>query len=125
MSSHRADRHRAREVAPTAAQANGSSTQPGRRKASSAPRRRATASASSLIGGAALVVAALGAAHAGQAVSTDADRDDLAAVRHEGAYVARLSTAAVQGRHVEQISRSAARPSLGKNNNLLTAAQDQ
>ena len=81
------------------------------------------------MGGAAFLVAVLGAATTANAISSDSNKATLSASRHDGAYVARLSTAAVQGRNEFQISRSATRPSLnqsiGKNNMRRTAAREQ
>ncbi len=126
MSSHRADKYRARRPNLSAAKASiPSAIQPGRRKTVRTRKRSTSSSASSLIGGAVLVAAAIGAATTNHAISSPASQAIPTASRHEGTYVARLSDAANQGSNVAQISRSAARPDLSKNNGLLTAAQQQ
>lgn len=129
VSSHRADKHRARKADLSAPKAPGLSSQPGRRKSVRAPQRNTTASAASLIGGGAFLVTVLGAATTGHAISSDSSEATPSAARHDGAYVTRLSTTAVQGRNEFQISRSAIRPSLNlsmsKNDNRLTAAREQ
>jgi murein DD-endopeptidase MepM/ murein hydrolase activator NlpD len=62
-----------------------------------------------MLGGAALLVAAVGAATAGSAISST---DPSAAAKSDGGYVANLSSASLEGRDVTQVSRSGARPSL-------------
>jgi len=63
-----------------------------------------------MIGGAALIVAAVGAATAGQAIGSPADTTSASAIG--GGYVANLSSASLEGRDATQISRAGGRPSL-------------
>jgi murein DD-endopeptidase MepM/ murein hydrolase activator NlpD len=63
-----------------------------------------------MLGGAALLVAAVGAATAGSAISsTD---QSAASAKSGGGYVANLSSASLEGRDVTQVSRAGGRPDL-------------
>jgi murein DD-endopeptidase MepM/ murein hydrolase activator NlpD len=64
-----------------------------------------------MIGGAALLIAAAGAATAGQAISPAGDASATAS-RSAGGYVANLSSASLEGRDATQISRAGARPTI-------------
>lgn len=64
-----------------------------------------------MIGGAALLVAAVGAATAGQAMSSPSP-SAASADRSQGGYVANLSAASLEGRDATQVSRSGGRPEL-------------
>lgn len=123
MSFHRADKHRVSEATPANNASRSSASKPGHRRADSSAKPRTAASASSLLGGAALIVAAVGAATAGQAISGSNDTLTHTASRHEGAYVAKLSAASISGRNVVSVSRASDRPSLDDNNALQDAAQ--
>ena len=119
MSSHRADKHRAPDVAEQPA------TKPvvsGRRRAPRAPRRVGKVASPSLIGGLALVVATIGAATAGQAVSAGHDVS-RASAQQGGAYVATLSGASLEGRNATRVSRAGIRPLLTNDAAATTAAQ--
>lgn len=119
MSSHRADKHRAPDVAEQPA------TKPvvsGRRRAPRAPRRVGKVASPSLIGGLALVVATIGAATAGQAVSAGHDVS-RASAQQGGAYVATLSGASLEGRNATKVSRAGIRPLLTNDAAATTAAQ--
>ena len=72
-----------------------------------------------MIGGAALLIAAAGAATAGQTISPAGD-SSAATSRSVGGYVANLSSASLEGRDATQISRAGARPTLKQS---ITAAQ--
>ncbi len=61
-----------------------------------------------MIGGGALLAAAVGAATAGQTITTPTS----ATASHHGRYVANLSSASLAGRDATQISRGGARPSV-------------
>jgi murein DD-endopeptidase MepM/ murein hydrolase activator NlpD len=63
-----------------------------------------------MIGGAALLVAAVGAATAGQAIGSPADTASTSA--NGGGYVANLSSASLEGRDATQISRAGGRPTV-------------
>jgi murein DD-endopeptidase MepM/ murein hydrolase activator NlpD len=63
-----------------------------------------------MIGGAALLIAAVGAATAGQAIGGPAETASTSA--SGGGYVANLSSASLEGRDATQISRAGARPTL-------------
>lgn len=119
MSSHRADKHRAPDVAEQPA------TKPvvsGRRRAPRAPRRVGKVASPSLIGGLALVVATIGAATAGQAVSAGHDVS-RASAQQGGAYVATLSGASLEGRNATKVSRAGIRPLLTNDAAATKAAQ--
>lgn len=119
MSSHRADKHRAPDDAEQPA------TKPvvsGRRRAPRAPRRVGKVASPSLIGGLALVVATIGAATAGQAVSAGHDVS-RASAQQGGAYVATLSGASLEGRNATRVSRAGIRPLLTNDAAATTAAQ--
>lgn len=119
MSSHRADKHRAPDVAEQPA------TKPvvsGRRRAPRAPRRVGKVASPSLIGGLALVVATIGAATAGQAVSAGHDVS-RASAQQGGAYVATLSGASLEGRNATKVSRAGIRPLLANDAAATKAAQ--
>jgi murein DD-endopeptidase MepM/ murein hydrolase activator NlpD len=75
-----------------------------------------------MIGGAALLIAAAGAATAGQAI-TPAGDSQAAASHSGGGYVANLSSASLEGRDATQISRAGARPSLKDAINAQVKAQ--
>jgi murein DD-endopeptidase MepM/ murein hydrolase activator NlpD len=62
-----------------------------------------------MLGGAALLVAAVGAATAGSAIS---NAPSAASAKTGGGYVANLSSASLEGKDVTQVSRSGARPDL-------------
>ena len=64
-----------------------------------------------MIGGAALLIAAVGAATAGSAISPAGDASPTAS-RSVGGYVANLSSASLEGRDATQISRAGSRPTL-------------
>ncbi|MFY9915348.1 MAG: M23 family metallopeptidase [Nocardioidaceae bacterium] len=119
MSSHRATKHRVNKPSATPRRsASGAHSSPsaslinhaegGRRKASSSPRRTVGISLSTMIGGGALLAAAVGAATAGQAITTT----PTPTASHHGSYVANLSSASLAGRDATQISRGGARPSV-------------
>jgi murein DD-endopeptidase MepM/ murein hydrolase activator NlpD len=76
----------------------------------------------SLIGGLALVVATIGAATAGQAVSAGHDVS-RASAQQGGAYVATLSGASLEGRNATRVSRAGIRPLLTNDAAATTAAQ--
>lgn len=77
-----------------------------------------------MIGGGALLVAAVGAATAGQAISSG-DTTPTASHRH-GTYVANLSSASLEGRDATQISRSSPRPSVASGQpSIQTVAEKQ
>jgi len=76
----------------------------------------------SLIGGLALVVATIGAATAGQAVSAGHDVS-RASTQQGGAYVATLSGALLEGRNATKVSRAGIRPLLTNDAAATTAAQ--
>ncbi len=119
MSSHRAEKHRAPDDAEQPA------TKPvvsGRRRAPRAPRRVGKVASPSLIGGLALVVATIGAATAGQAVSAGHDVS-RASAQQGGAYVATLSGASLEGRNATRVSRAGIRPLLTNDAAATTAAQ--
>ena len=72
-----------------------------------------------MIGGGALLVAAIGAATAGQAISSDDTRPTAA---HTGGnYVATMSSASLEGRDATQVSRGSARPSVATGQRSLVA----
>ncbi len=119
MSSHRAEKHSARKAAT---QVSPSVTTSGQRRAERAPRRVASVASPSLIGGIALVVAAVGAATAGQAVSVGQDTKPTSSDQH-GSYVATLSTASLAGRDATQVSRSAPRARVLKRSSAKDAAE--
>jgi murein DD-endopeptidase MepM/ murein hydrolase activator NlpD len=75
-----------------------------------------------MIGGAALVIAAAGAATAGQAISPAGD-SSAASSRSIGGYVANLSSASLEGRDATQISRAGARPTLKQGLSYQARAQ--
>ncbi len=76
-----------------------------------------------MIGGGALLVAAIGAASAGQAISSG---DTTPTASHSrGSYVANLSAASLEGRDATQVSRSGARPSVSNGPSLTTKAERQ
>jgi len=119
VSSHRADKHRAPDVAEQPA------TKPvvsGRRRAPRAPRRVGKVASPSLIGGLALVVATIGAATAGQAVSAGHDVSRASAQQGD-AYVATLSGASLEGRNATKVSRAGIRPLLTNDAAATKAAQ--
>jgi murein DD-endopeptidase MepM/ murein hydrolase activator NlpD len=64
-----------------------------------------------MLGGAALLVAAVGAATAGSAISSS-DQSAASAKTQGGGYVANLSSASLEGRDVTEVSRAGARPDL-------------
>lgn len=72
-----------------------------------------------MIGGAALLVAAVGAATAGQAIGSPAGT----ASANGGGYVAKLSSASLEGRDATQISRAGARPQLSAKVSVRTRAE--
>ncbi|MDQ3485065.1 MAG: peptidoglycan DD-metalloendopeptidase family protein [Actinomycetota bacterium] len=76
----------------------------------------------SLVGGLALVVAAIGAAAAGQAISAGHDVTPASAQR-SGTYVATLSGASLEGRDATRVSRSGIRPPLTSSTAATKAAQ--
>jgi len=119
VSSHRADKHRA---AQAAGQPSAQPGVAGRRRSRRAPRRVSTVASPSLIGGLALVVAAIGAATAGQAISAGQDVTPASAQR-SGAYVATLSGASLEGRDATKVSRAGVRPLLTSNASAKTAAE--
>ncbi len=119
MSSHRADKHRA---AQGAGQPSAQPVAPGRRRAGRAPRRVSNVASPSLVGGLALVVAAIGAAAAGQAISAGHDVTPASAQR-SGTYVATLSDASLEGRDATRVSRSGIRPPLTSSTAATKAAQ--
>ena len=119
MSSHRADKHRAPDVAKQPA------TKPvvsGHHRAPRAPRRVGKVASPSLIGGLALVAATIGAATAGQEVSAGHDVS-RASAQQGGAYVATLSGASLEGRNATRVSRAGIRPLLTNDAAATTAAQ--
>ena len=74
-----------------------------------------------MLGGAALLVAAVGAATAGQAISPappTKTRPAASSQLHTGSYVASLSTSTLAGRNATRVSRSVLRPG------LTSASQD-
>jgi murein DD-endopeptidase MepM/ murein hydrolase activator NlpD len=75
-----------------------------------------------MLGGAALLVAAVGAATAGSAISNDQSN---ASSKSGGGYVANLSSASLEGRDVTQVSRSGARPELGNDSSAKEEAEKQ
>jgi murein DD-endopeptidase MepM/ murein hydrolase activator NlpD len=78
-----------------------------------------------MVGGLALLVAAAGAATAGQAINTSDDTAP-AAQRAQGTYVASLSSASQAGQDVARVSRSADRQrtvTVAPDNGLVTAAE--
>ncbi len=77
-----------------------------------------------MLGGVALLVAAAGAATAGEAISSGDDTTPSAQSSH-GSYVANLSSASVAGRNATQVSRSGARPTLAADRSLVSAAERQ
>ncbi len=80
-----------------------------------------------MIGGAALLVAAVGAATAGQAISAG-DSTTPTASHNRGSYVANLSSASLSGRDATQVSRASDRPSVtkgGGNASLQSLAEKQ
>ena len=106
---------------------------PGRRRATrSAPTKTSLAgsrsgrgvglSISSLIGGGALIAAAIGAATAGQAISSGTTPT---ASHTRGSYVANLSSASLEGRDATQVSRSGARPIVATGATPTTAVERQ
>jgi murein DD-endopeptidase MepM/ murein hydrolase activator NlpD len=74
-----------------------------------------------MIGGAALLIAAVGAATAGQAIGSPADTASTSA--NGGGYVANLSSASLEGRDATQISRAGARPTLSSKVSDRTLAE--
>jgi murein DD-endopeptidase MepM/ murein hydrolase activator NlpD len=76
-----------------------------------------------MVGGAALVAAAVGAASAGQAISST---DTTPTASHSrGGYVANLSSASLEGRDATQVSRSGARPIVASGQTPTTTAAEQ
>lgn len=117
MSSHRAVRHGSKRAAAPAPE-----PQSGRRRAVRAQSSRSGVSPSSMIGGAALLLAAVGAATAGQISS---HTETVAATSHAGGgYVADLSSASLEGRDATQISRGGARPAIGSGTSTATKAEE-
>ena len=94
----------------------------GRRRATRAPRRTTSFGSPSLIGGFALIVAAVGAATAGQAISADDETTPMSSERR-GTYVASMSSASLAGRDATQVSRSVVRPIMAKNSGAATTAE--
>ncbi len=120
VSLHRADR---RGVSKLTGQSSAQpATASGRRRASQAPRRVSTVASPSLIGGLVLVVAGLGAATAGQAISAGKDAGPASA-QQGGAYVATLSGAPLEGRNATKVSRSGIRPLVTGSTKDKTAAE--
>ncbi len=119
MSTHRADKRRTHQVGSRAVAQTGD---PGRRRAPRAPRRVTQMASPSLIGGLALVVAAVGAASAGQAISAGQDAS-LASTKHVGAYVATLSGVSNSGRNAAKVSRSGVRAPATGNLSATAAAK--
>ncbi len=79
-------------------------------------------SISSLIGGGALIAAAIGAATAGQAISSGTTPT---ASHTRGSYVANLSSASLEGRDATQVSRAGARPIVATGATPTTAVERQ
>jgi murein DD-endopeptidase MepM/ murein hydrolase activator NlpD len=75
-----------------------------------------------MIGGAALLIAAAGAATAGQAISPAGDAS-AATSRSAGGYVANLSSASLEGRDATQSSRAGARPTLSQGIDIQAKAE--
>ncbi|MBA3232743.1 MAG: M23 family metallopeptidase [Propionibacteriales bacterium] len=134
MSLHRADKHRAHQATDFPADANAAvevartaSESGGHRRAARAPRRSTGFGPSSLLGGLALVVAAVGAATAGQAISTGHGTIPMSSgptSGPRGAYVAAMSSPSLKGRDATRVSRSVTRPTLGKvNASTATSAE--
>jgi murein DD-endopeptidase MepM/ murein hydrolase activator NlpD len=103
--------HRAAKPDSRRAEAAARATHRGRRRARAPRRSHSGLSLSTTIGTAALLIAAAGAATAGQTISTAGD-SGAASARTAGGYVANLSSASLEGRDATQISRSGARPTL-------------
>ncbi len=127
MSTHRADRHRANKAVEETPRHDTSPASPGRRKTLSAPRRSHPVTSPSMIGGLALLVAAVGAATAGQAITAGHDVAPTSSEQH-GSYVASLSSASLEGRDATTVSRGVIRPLLAskvtaKNSAATSAAQ--
>lgn len=130
MSTHRAHGHRdpgtsadrsdstPRSISTLSGASKYTGAAPGRRRATPLPRRSGGLSLSSMLGGAALLVAAVGAATAGQAISSTSSAPTPAPTpaakheRHTGAYVASLSSSTLAGRDATRVSRSVVRPNL-------------
>ena len=79
-----------------------------------------------MVGGLALVLAAAGAATAGQALGSDDDASPPAKATH-GTYVASLSSASLAGRDATQVSRSGGSRAItvAPDNSLVSAAERQ
>ena len=150
MSSHRADKRSTRPAPATprsrssrgtqtrsamgpAALGTSASTGPGRRRATKSSSKKASPSGtrsgrglglsiSSLIGGGALIAAAIGAATAGEAISSGTTPT---ASHTRGNYVANLSSASLEGRDATQVSRSGARPIVATGQTPTTAVERQ
>ncbi len=127
MSTHRADRHRANKADEETHRLDPAPASPGRRKRVPAPRRSGRVTSPSLIGGLALLVAAVGAATAGQAISAGHDVTPTSSQQH-GSYVASMSSASLAGRDATTVSRGIVRPVLAgrltaKNSATTTTAQ--
>ncbi|MGI8994527.1 MAG: M23 family metallopeptidase [Nocardioidaceae bacterium] len=127
MSTHRAARHRANQADEQRPRRHSSFLAPGRRTTLPAPRRSGRVATPSMIGGLALLVAAVGAATAGQAITAGQDATPTSSAQH-GSYVASMSSAPLEGRDATTVSRSAVRPMLvqkltAKRSAATTAAQ--
>ena len=77
-----------------------------------------------MVGGLALLVAAAGAATAGQTIGSSDGTTPSTETAH-GSYVASLSSASLAGRDATQVSRSGGRTITVAPNNLVSAAQQQ
>lgn len=121
VSTHRADRHRANKPAEETPR-HEASPPAGRRKTLPAPRRSGRVVSPSMIGGLALLVAAVGAATAGQAITAGQDVTPTSSEQH-GSYVASMSSASLAGRDATtKVSRSVNRPVLAQKSNAKSSA---
>lgn len=127
MSTHRAERHRATKAVEEIPGHDPAAPSPGRRKTLPAPRRSGRVMSTSMIGGLVLLVAAVGVATAGQAISAGQDVTPTSSQQH-GSYVASMPSTSLAGRDATMVSRGVTRPVLAgrfkaKSSAATTAAQ--